>query len=148
VLEVIKGWHQPLEKVVLATSRESILRNDICDMHPLALYSVDRVTLLGDAAHAMTPNLGQGACQAIEDAYTLGKVFKEDRGEGIPACLRRYDALRVPRGRLAIEKSHFFGLTGQWENPIACAIRNALTKFTPSNFVIKEMMEFAGHNPL
>jgi 2-polyprenyl-6-methoxyphenol hydroxylase-like FAD-dependent oxidoreductase len=148
VLEVIKDWHQPLEKVVLATPKDSILRNDISDIHPLALYSVNRVTLLGDAAHAMTPNLGQGACQAIEDAYVLGKVFRDERDETIQERLRRYDSLRVPRGRLAIEKSYFFGLTGQWKNPLACAFRNALTRFTPSNFVIKEMMEFAGHNPL
>jgi 2-polyprenyl-6-methoxyphenol hydroxylase-like FAD-dependent oxidoreductase len=60
---------------------------------PLPTFAVGRIALLGDAAHAMTPDLGQGACQAFEDAVTLASVLDAD----VPPALARYDALRRPR---------------------------------------------------
>jgi len=65
-------------------------------VRPLPSLAVGRVALLGDAAHAMTPDLGQGACQAFEDAVTLAAVLGSDVTD-VPAALARYDALRRPR---------------------------------------------------
>jgi len=71
--QLFRGW-EPIAAPIGATPESAILRNDIYDPDPLSRWSCDRVTLLGDAAHPMTPNLGQGACQAIEDAVVLKRV--------------------------------------------------------------------------
>jgi 2-polyprenyl-6-methoxyphenol hydroxylase-like FAD-dependent oxidoreductase len=68
VNERIKGWHVPFRCFVEVISEEAILRNDIVDRPFRRVWGVGRVSLLGDAIHAMTPDLGQGACQALEDA--------------------------------------------------------------------------------
>lgn len=66
------------------------------DREPLATWTVGRVTVLGDAAHPMTPFLGQGACLALEDALVLGRAFAES--DVIDQALSRYEAARRPRG--------------------------------------------------
>ena len=62
-----------------------------------------RVTLLGDAAHASTPNLGQGACQALEDAVALAHCLSE--AGPIEAALRTYERLRIPRSTAIVRQS-------------------------------------------
>ena len=74
---LFRGWHEPIEALIAATNEGAILRNDIDDMDPLPRWLQGRVALLGDAAHPMTPNLGQGACQAIEDSVVLAACLKK-----------------------------------------------------------------------
>src|SRR5207248_3296177 len=81
--------------------------------------------LLGDAAHPPTPNLGQGACQALEDALILARCLGNAR-ESVVA-LRAYEASRMKRSAAIIEESYRFGRIGQWENPLLCSLRDALT---------------------
>ena len=71
LLDLFRGWHAPIEALIEATDESVILRNDVYDRPPLPHWSVGRATLLGDSAHPMTPDMGQGACQAIEDAVIL-----------------------------------------------------------------------------
>jgi salicylate hydroxylase len=66
------------------------------DREPLKTWTVGRVTMLGDAAHPMTPFLGQGACMAIEDALLLGRAFAAS--ETLREALQRYEAARKTRG--------------------------------------------------
>lgn len=67
------------------------------DRAPLASWAAGRLALLGDAAHAMLPHLGQGGNQTIEDAFALAAVLEESTVEDVPAALRRYEALRLER---------------------------------------------------
>ncbi|GAB4819653.1 hypothetical protein N2152v2_006699 [Parachlorella kessleri] len=71
LVELFGGWSHMVLDLIRATPEEDILRRDIYDRAPIFKWSEGRVALLGDSAHAMQPNLGQGGCMAIEDAYQL-----------------------------------------------------------------------------
>ncbi len=124
LLELFRGWHAPIEELLGATDEPAILRNDIYDRPPLARWSVGRATLLGDAAHPMTPDLGQGACQAIEDAVILAGALRAS--DDIPAGLRTYESRRIPRTSRIVATAHQIGQMARWSNPLACRLRDAL----------------------
>jgi len=113
-----------------ATPADEILHNDIYDMAPLRCWSNERVVLLGDAAQPTTPNMGQGACMAIESAVTLSRCLAEEIS--LSAALTRYESERMPRTAWIAGHSHRIGRIGQLENPLACALRNLFVKITPA----------------
>src|SRR3954451_22747632 len=89
-------WHPTVPALLAATDPAAVHVAETARLvTPLPALAVGRVALLGDAAHAMTPDLGQGGCQAFEDAVALGNVL--DGADDVPAALARYDALRRPR---------------------------------------------------
>lgn len=123
------GWHAPIEELLRLTPREAVLRTDISDRPPSRTWGRGRVTLLGDAAHPMTPNLGQGACQAIEDAVVLAGCLA---GSGDPrAALRRYESERMPRANRVVVMARRLGRLGQWSNPWARAVRDLALSSLP-----------------
>jgi 2-polyprenyl-6-methoxyphenol hydroxylase-like FAD-dependent oxidoreductase len=109
VLELFRDWHDPIPAVIEATAETDILRNDIYELKHLRQWSQGRVSLLGDAAHAMTPNLCQGACQAIEDAVALGEFLKSSLN--IDDALKLYAKQRITRANRIARLAH---LIGQW----------------------------------
>lgn len=123
------GWAEPIGALLKATPETNILYNDIYDRPVLPSWGQGRVTLLGDAAHPMTPNLGQGGCQALEDAVVLGKVL--NHSSDIPQALRRYEALRRARVAPIVRQSRRLGQVAQWSRPTLCAARNALFRALP-----------------
>jgi len=138
MLELFHDWHDPIPAVIEATAEEDILRNPIYESKPLRHWSRGRVTLLGDAAHTMTPNLGQGACQAIEDAVELGKYLKSE--PDIVAALKRYERRRVRRTNMIVRLARLVGWVVQWENPMASRVRDALIKITPLSLKVRMLM--------
>jgi salicylate hydroxylase len=95
VLPAFEGWHEPL----LERFRRCrvFLRGAVFVRRALEHWSFGRVTLLGDAAHAMEPFQAQGAAQAIEDAYVLGECLDGVANADVPAALRRYEEIRMKR---------------------------------------------------
>ena len=141
VLDLLSGWYEPARATVEATADPKILRNDIYDREPLKSWGMGRVTLLGDAAHPMTPNLGQGACQAIEDAVVLARCL--DGGEEVFASLRRYEDRRVSRTAAVVRRSRFVGKLIQLENPLLCRLRDAVAKRTSARAQLRQYEEIA-----
>jgi 2-polyprenyl-6-methoxyphenol hydroxylase-like FAD-dependent oxidoreductase len=137
VQDIFRTWHWPISEVIEATRSADILRNDIVDRIPLARWGKGRVTLLGDAAHPTTPNLGQGACQAMEDAVFLAASLAAN--SDVEAALRRYERVRYRRTKAITNDSWRLGSICQWENPFGCWLRNRLTSWTPSAVSLRLM---------
>lgn len=145
ILELFHEWHDPIPAIIEATAETDILRNDIYELQHLHQWSNGHVTLLGDAAHAMTPNLGMGACQAIEDAVALADSLKDTTN--IAAALKNYEKRRVTRANRITRLAHFIGQAVQWENPILSVPRNIIIKITPVNMATKQFMWLFDYQP-
>ncbi|WP_165985092.1 FAD-dependent monooxygenase [Streptomyces sp. YIM 98790] len=102
------------------------LRHDL-EEHGRTVWGRGRVVLLGDAAHAMPPSLGQGAAMAIEDAYALALALRPGTA-GVPA---RYAALRHRRVRALRLASRRMGSVAQWRPAAARAVRDAALRAVP-----------------
>jgi 2-polyprenyl-6-methoxyphenol hydroxylase-like FAD-dependent oxidoreductase len=135
------GWHDPIPALIAATS--TVLRDDLaCLDEPLTTYVKGNVVLIGDAAHAMTPNLGQGANQALEDAVVLASVA------GRPDGLAAYDQQRRPRSQRVAKASRAIGRFGQQlRNPIAVTVRNTAMRLTPPRLALRSMARYADWRP-
>ncbi len=129
LLEAFADWHEPIPQLIESTPADSILLHGAYDRPPLKRWSHGAVTLLGDAAHPLTPNLGQGGCLAIEDAVVLAKCVA--RASSIPEAFRAYERLRTARTRHLTERSRLLGWIGQWENPAMVFVRQAVTSVLP-----------------
>jgi len=93
-LDDFKDWHEDLQ--ILIRNAETCFRWGLFDRDPMPQWGQGRVTLLGDACHAMLPFMAQGAVQAIEDAYTLAQCLAVGAGNAAVA-LQRYEDLRRER---------------------------------------------------
>jgi 2-polyprenyl-6-methoxyphenol hydroxylase-like FAD-dependent oxidoreductase len=140
--EMYNAWHQPIPAIIQATDAATILRNDIYDRDPVDRWGSRRVTLLGDAAHPMTPNLGQGACQAIEDALVLARYVADGSGA---ASLRRYESERMPRTRSVVNGSRRVGQMGQIQVPALCGLRDLLLRLMPLSMTYRQLAAVIGY---
>jgi salicylate hydroxylase len=89
------GWDSRVEELLAQV--ENPFWWGLFDRDPLARWTAGRLALLGDAAHAMLPHLGQGANQAIEDGVGLASILARSRRADVPAALAAYESLRRPR---------------------------------------------------
>jgi FAD-dependent urate hydroxylase len=135
LLSFFKDYHQPIPQLLEATSEESLIHNDILDIKPIPNYAFGRIVLLGDAAQAATPNLGQGAGQAIEDAYVLGRSL--EKCNSIEEAFVLYESNRKNRTHKIIKMSNQVGQIAQLENKWLIPIRNAVLKRVPPSINMK-----------
>lgn len=133
LLERYAKWHSPIPALIEATERADLIRTDIYDRPPIDSWSFGRITLLGDAAHPMTPDLGQGACSAVEDAVALAEHLGRD--VSVPSALRAYEADRVARAARIVMRSNRVSRLSQLAIPGACLIRDLATFLTPPSMV-------------
>jgi 2-polyprenyl-6-methoxyphenol hydroxylase-like FAD-dependent oxidoreductase len=127
--EKFRDWHSPIPELIAITDPSVIMVNAARDQQPLRHWNQGPATLMGDASHALTPNLGQGACMAMEDALVLANCLKQrtDVSDGF----RLYESMRFHRIRSAIWRSRWLGTVGQLENRLIVSLRNAITKALP-----------------
>jgi 2-polyprenyl-6-methoxyphenol hydroxylase-like FAD-dependent oxidoreductase len=130
LLEAFVGWHEPIADLIAATPENEIMKNGAHDLAPLRRWGKRRVTLLGDAAHPCTPNLGQGGGMALEDAAVLAKCLA--REPQIEVALRRYETKRRQRTKHIQLRSRLMGEIGQWEGRIIVAGRRVVTGIMPA----------------
>jgi 2-polyprenyl-6-methoxyphenol hydroxylase-like FAD-dependent oxidoreductase len=139
-----RGWHHPIELLLESTPAEEILHNDIYDLKPMKNWSKGRVVLLGDAAHPTTPNMGQGACMAIESSLVLTRSLLQE-GD-LPRALHLYETERMPRTAWITDQSWKIGRIGQLENPLTCGVRDFLLRIAPARITRKTLEKAAGYD--
>ncbi len=129
LVESYAEFPSPVPEIVGAASADDIIRTDLHDFAPIPKWYDRGVALLGDAAHAMTPNLGQGGAQAIEDAYVLA----EQLGADVPVetGLANYQRIRWPKATRIVNTAWTFGQIAHWRNPLAKWARDTAVHWTP-----------------
>lgn len=137
LLTLFSGWYQPVLELIEATPRASILKTGAFDRLPVRSWGSGRMTLLGDAIHPTTPNLGQGGCLAMEDAMMLARCF-EKYGANEEA-LRRYERRRYQRTTAVSRYSRYYGNVGQWENVWARGLRRTALALVPEALALRVM---------
>nr|CAB3454347.1 unnamed protein product [Digitaria exilis] len=133
-LDLVRGWPSDLLAVMRSTPDGAVVRTPLVDrwLWPGVSPSASRggrVVLAGDAWHPMTPNLGQGACCALEDAVVLARRLApaaDAVGAGVEAALRAYEAERWARVFPLTARAGLVGALVQWENPAVCAARDGV----------------------
>ena len=124
-------WHEPIPGLLAITRPQDVLRHDVAELAaPLPSFHRDRAALLGDAAHPMTPNLGQGACQALEDAAVISWLAAGTGPDAVTGMLARYTAARLPRTTDVVRWSRRAATMTTWASPPAVTFRNAVARLT------------------
>jgi 2-polyprenyl-6-methoxyphenol hydroxylase-like FAD-dependent oxidoreductase len=131
LLKLFGDWCVPVPQLIEATSSEKIVRTVTSDRLPASCWGKERMTLLGDAAHPVTPNLGQGGCLAIEDAAVLARCISKYSNSA--QALRRYEDLRRGRTSRIARYSSLYGKIGQWESEAAVRSRNLVLAAVPQS---------------
>jgi 2-polyprenyl-6-methoxyphenol hydroxylase-like FAD-dependent oxidoreductase len=134
--ELFAAFPLPCAAIIDATREADILNTDIYDIRPLPHWHQGRVGLLGDAAHATTPNLGQGGAQAIEDADMLAICLAahHDPVEAFGA----YEQRRHTKAAMVVNRSWQLGKLAHLRNPLARTVRNLLVRSTPESVVQRQ----------
>jgi len=132
-----KDYHAPIPQLLALTTEKDLLWNDIEDIRPLQQLAFNRILLAGDAGHATTPNMGQGACQAIEDAAVLANCLNQN--ETIVQDFKTFEKIRLPRTTKIVNTSWTLGKLAQLTNPVLTTFRNFALKMTPQKINEKQM---------
>jgi len=129
------GWPDPAVAVIAATADGDLVRTGVYDTEALARWTDGQVALLGDAAHPMTPDLGQGACQAIEDSLCLADSL--GTGTDPAEALARYEAGGLARTAGLVARSRKVGTMRQWSHPALYLLRSAVMRAIPPALLLK-----------
>lgn len=129
--ELVENWPQELINIMDSTPDDTIIRTPLVDrwLWPAISppVSAGRVVLVGDAWHPMTPNLGQGACCALEDAVVLAKKLARainSDNTSVEEAFKSYGSERWPRIFPLTIRANLVGSALQWDNPVVCSVRN------------------------
>jgi 2-polyprenyl-6-methoxyphenol hydroxylase-like FAD-dependent oxidoreductase len=121
----------PIPEIIAASSIADVIRTDLFDFPPITRWHEGRVVLIGDAAHAMTPNLGQGGAQAIEDALVLAEEFSGT--DSAAQALGRFERIRMPKVKWVVNTAWRLGQLAHVQNPLARRLRDLALRWTPES---------------
>jgi 2-polyprenyl-6-methoxyphenol hydroxylase-like FAD-dependent oxidoreductase len=135
------GWHEPIPQLLDLMAGEEITISDLYDRPPPRNLVRGRIALVGDAAHPMTPDLGQGGCQAIEDAVVLGRSFANE--SSVERALAEYERRRLRRVRMIVRSSAQISKSTITANPVIELLREPVLRLWPNRLQIRYVARFA-----
>lgn len=133
------SYHFPIPQIISETKDEELIWNDIIDIKPLKHLAYGRILLIGDAGHATTPNLGQGACQAIEDVAVLIDELKKK--QSVEKAFGAFENRRLERTAYITKTSWQIGKISQWENSFFVYARNTFMRLLPESVKQKTLQQ-------
>jgi 2-polyprenyl-6-methoxyphenol hydroxylase-like FAD-dependent oxidoreductase len=128
--KLFTGWHAPIPQLI--ENAESAICTKVQDRLSTLPWVVGRIAMLGDAAHPISPNFGQGACLAIEDAVVLAACLQAS--DNLRRALRRYEHSRYPRCLEILFMSREAGRFAQFQNRALVHLRKYFIKLAPLSF--------------
>jgi 2-polyprenyl-6-methoxyphenol hydroxylase-like FAD-dependent oxidoreductase len=131
------GFHSPIPEILQHTLDRQLIWNDIIDIKPLKQFAFGRILLIGDAAHATTPNMGQGACMAIEDAAILANTISNS--QSVDDAFVAFEQKRIQRTTTIVNESWQLGRIAQLENRLLISLRNTFLRLTPPSVAEKQI---------
>ncbi len=137
LMDMFKDFSEPVMTVLRNTSVDKMIRNDLDDLLPLSTWSKGRLLLIGDAAHATTPNLGQGGGQAIEDAWYLHCLMEKEMP--LTELFNQFYKLRFKRVNDIVKRSFMMGKIAHMK--VGKRIRNTIFSMTPESVINKQFMD-------
>jgi len=137
LLTYFGDFHFPVPEILKQTKEAQLIWSDIIDLKPIDQFAFGNIVLMGDAAHATTPNMGQGACMAIEDAATLSNCLV--KYPTIYEAFKHFEQKRIKRTTKIVNGSWSLGKVAQLQNPFLGKLRNAAIRITPSSVAINQL---------
>lgn len=137
IKELFRDCHRDVQELIERIDISDSIKGEVMDIKPMNTWSREGACLLGDAAHATTPNMGQGACQAIEDAYVLAKCLQKYSAS---EALDKYLSLRMKKAHMVTNDSWAIGKISQLNNNLGIYFRNKLMRMTPNRIGEKRMI--------
>ncbi len=129
LLAFFGDFHNPIPELIKRTPK--IIWNDIIDIEPINQFAFGKIVLMGDAAHATTPNMGQGACMAIEDAAVLSNLVST--APSPEEAFKLFEQKRIRRTTKIVNDSWQIGKLAQWQNPFMASLRNMAISLVPKS---------------
>jgi 2-polyprenyl-6-methoxyphenol hydroxylase-like FAD-dependent oxidoreductase len=129
LIKQFAGYHYLIPAILQETKNENLIRVDVNDIKPINRYAFNNILLIGDAAHATTPNLGQGACQAVEDAVILAAEIEKNKD--IETAFKKFEQRRLKRIQWIVNTSWRFGKIAQLDNKFLIRCRDFLFSHLP-----------------
>lgn len=136
LLTMFKNFDPIVQDILSNTPEDQISRNDINNLNPLQQWHKGNICLIGDAAHATTPNMGQGGAQAIEDAYYLSQFQHINPDQFI---FHKFQQFRQKKVNKIVSQSWTTGKMAHWK--YAQGLRNFMLKNAPTRVIEKQMIE-------
>ncbi|MEM6700596.1 MAG: FAD-dependent monooxygenase [Bacteroidota bacterium] len=136
IQSLFADFHPLVRDIIEATPASNILTNPITDLKPIPNWHQHKVCLIGDAAHATTPNMGQGACQSIEDAYVLANCLTQNKE--VTTAFTQFQQLRQAKANKVVNTSWNIGKMAQWSNGLLIGLRNWGMRMTPKSVMKKQ----------
>ncbi len=136
LVDFYSDFHPIVGKIIASTNKENLLTNEMLDLKPISTWYKNKVCLIGDSAHATTPNLGQGACQAIESAMVLANSLAMHNST--EKAFKEFQEIRKKKAVGVVNTSWQLGKMAHIENSLLIKMRNFVLSKTPQKIANKQ----------